>query len=124
MAQDVERRAHVSVGSFTTGWNHQRVQPRPLCSNRYRNGEPLKLTRRANVGLMHRSNQQPYSITSSATVSNLSGMMRPSVLALLRLITSSNSVGASMGSSPGLAPLRILSTKAAERRVMSAMFGP
>ena len=40
------RRFDVADGSFTTGWNHQRVQPRPLCSNRYRNGEPLKLTRR------------------------------------------------------------------------------
>ena len=39
---------HFAFGSFTTGWNHQRVQLRPLCSNRYRNGEPLKLTRRAN----------------------------------------------------------------------------
>ena len=23
--------ANVSCGSFTTGWNHQQVQPRPLC---------------------------------------------------------------------------------------------
>ena len=66
----------------------------------------------------------PYSITSSATVSNLSGIVRPSALAVLRLITSSYSVGCSMGSSPGLAPLSILSTKAVERRVISVMLGP
>jgi hypothetical protein len=65
-----------------------------------------------------------YSITSSASISILSGMLRLSVLTVLRLITSSYSVGCSMGSSPGLAPLSILSTKVAERRIMSAMFGP
>ncbi len=38
------------------------------------------------------------------------GIVRPSALAVLRLITSSNFVGCSTGRSPGLAPLRILST--------------
>jgi|SRR5215468_9016144 len=37
-------------------------------------------------------------------------IVRPSALAVLRLITSSNCVGCSIGSSPALAPLRILST--------------
>jgi hypothetical protein len=98
--------AYDGFGSFTTGWNHQRVQPRPLCSNRYRNGEPLKLTRRANNGSVAR----PHSITSSAVESSLSGTVRPNAFAILRLITNSNVVGCSTGKSAGLAPRRILST--------------
>src|SRR6266852_5483543 len=46
------------------------------------------------------------------------GIVSPRGLAVLRLITSSNVVGCSMGRSPSLAPLRILSTyTAAERKV-------
>ena len=51
-----------------------------------------------------------YWITSSARSSSDCGIVRPSALAVLRLITSSNLVGCSMGKSPGFAPLRILST--------------
>src|SRR5215469_13773265 len=51
-----------------------------------------------------------HSITSSASASNLSGIWRPSALAVLRLITNSNWVGCSTGKSPGLAPLRIRPT--------------
>ena len=51
-----------------------------------------------------------YSITWSARASTYGGIVRPSALAVLRLITSSNCVGCSIGSSPALAPLRILST--------------
>ena len=36
---------------------------------------------------MHRSKQRRYSITSSASVSSVEGIIRPSVLAALRLIT-------------------------------------
>src|SRR3954470_8567557 len=49
-----------------------------------------------------------HSITSSARASNEGGISRPSALAVLRLITSSNLVGCRTGRSPGLAPLRIL----------------
>ena len=52
----------------------------------------------------------PYWITSSARPSSDGGIVRPSALAVLRLITSSNLVGCSTGRSAGLAPLRILST--------------
>src|SRR5438128_8385674 len=51
-----------------------------------------------------------HSITSSARASSVGGTSRPSALAVLRLITSSNVVGCSTGRSAGLAPLRILST--------------
>src|SRR6516164_11301637 len=49
-----------------------------------------------------------HSITSSARANRVDGTWRPSALAVLRLITSSILVGCSTGSSPGLAPLRIL----------------
>ena len=42
--------------------------------------------------------------------------MMPSAFAVFRLITSSNLVGCSTGRSAGFAPLKILSTKAADRR--------
>jgi len=48
-----------------------------------------------------------HSITSSASASNLSGISRPSAFAVLRLITSSNLVGCTIGRSAGLSPLRI-----------------
>jgi hypothetical protein len=47
VAVQIDNRSEDRCGSFTTGWNHQRVQLRPLCSNRYRNGEPMNPTRRA-----------------------------------------------------------------------------
>ena len=45
----------------------------------------------------------------------LGGWVAPSALAVFRLTTRSNVVGSSIGSSPGRAPLRILSTYAATR---------
>src|SRR5262249_43718332 len=51
-----------------------------------------------------------HSITSSATASSLTGISRPSALAVTRLKTSSNLVGCSTGRPPGLVPRMILST--------------
>ena len=51
-----------------------------------------------------------HSITSSARCWRNQGTSRPSALAVLRLMTSSNLVGSSTGRSAGFAPLRILST--------------
>jgi hypothetical protein len=48
-----------------------------------------------------------HSITSSASASNLSGILRPSALAVVKLMTRSNLVGCSTGMSPGFAPRRI-----------------
>jgi hypothetical protein len=59
-------------------------------------------------GLMHRSKQHLYSITSSARVRSVGGTVRPSTLAVFRLTTSSNRVGCWTGSSPGLSPFKIL----------------
>src|SRR5207245_10633384 len=51
-----------------------------------------------------------YWMISSARTRTDCGIVRPSALAVLRLITSSKFVGCSTGRSAGLAPLRILST--------------
>src|SRR5262245_38118319 len=51
-----------------------------------------------------------YSITSSARDRKDSGIVRPSAFAVLRLTTRWILVGNSIASSPGVAPLRILST--------------
>jgi hypothetical protein len=51
-----------------------------------------------------------HSITSSARCSRVCGMVSPSAAAVLRLITSSNRAGRSIGRSPGSAPFRIRST--------------
>src|SRR5262245_27732593 len=52
--------------------------------------------------------EQGHWITSSARASTDRGIVKPSALAVLRLMTSSNLVGCSVGRSAGLAPLRIL----------------
>jgi hypothetical protein len=49
-------------------------------------------------------------ITSSAATSSVSGTVKPSALAVLRLMTSSNFVGCCTGRSAGLVPSKILST--------------
>ena len=51
-----------------------------------------------------------YSITSSARSSSEAGTVRPSVFAVLRLITSWYFVGACTGRLAGLSPLRMRST--------------
>src|SRR4029434_2656722 len=48
-----------------------------------------------------------HSITSSARASSIGGTVRPSALAVLRLITNSSLDGSSIGRSPGCAPLKI-----------------
>src|SRR5262249_16787633 len=65
-----------------------------------------------------------HSITSSARASSVGGTSRPSALAVLRLIASSNLVGSSTGRSEGLAPLRMRSTKVAARHCMSVRSTP
>src|SRR5262249_4824844 len=65
-----------------------------------------------------------YSITLSALVSSVGGIVSPSALAVLRLVISSMIVGCSRGRSAGLAPLRILSTKYAARRKSATLLGP
>jgi len=65
-----------------------------------------------------------HSITSSARASKLGGMVRPRVLAVLRLITNSSFVGSSTGRSAGVAPLTIRSTKYAARKWLRLRLSP
>src|SRR5262249_1848671 len=51
-----------------------------------------------------------HSIARSARRSDRGGTVRPSVLAVLRLMTKEKRVGCSTGMSPGFAPFRTLST--------------
>jgi hypothetical protein len=57
-----------------------------------------------------RSHATTYRITSSARERSVGGMVTPRVLAVFRLMTSSNFMGSSTGKSAGLAPLRMRST--------------
>src|SRR5262249_25436280 len=66
----------------------------------------------------------PHSITSSASASSLSGTVRPSVFAVLRLTTNSYLVGACTGRSTGFAPLRMRSTYSAAGRDWLTRSGP
>src|SRR5262245_3776792 len=65
-----------------------------------------------------------HSITSSASAITVGGTVRPSVVAVLRLMANSNLAGACAGSSAGLAPFKMRSTYEAERRKMSDVSGP
>src|SRR5262245_16238803 len=56
------------------------------------------------------SDLRGHSITSSARASSVGGTVRPSDLAVLRLITSSNLVGCTTGRSAGFSPLRMRPT--------------
>src|ERR1700730_3131898 len=51
-----------------------------------------------------------YSITSSAVASNCGGTVRPSIVAVWELMTSSNLLDCTTGKSAGLAPLRMRPT--------------
>src|SRR5262249_5261260 len=66
----------------------------------------------------------PHSITSSARASSIGGSSRPSVLAVLRLITSSYLVCACTGRSVGFALLRRRRTYPAAGRNCSMLSGP
>src|SRR6266540_5122862 len=63
-------------------------------------------------------------MASSAFSSTDGGIVSPRDLAVLRLITSANLVGCSMGRSAGFAPFRILSTYTAASPAMSTKLAP
>src|SRR5262249_13774350 len=80
--------------------------PHALCLLRARRERP----RRRRAAYSRDKLSPPHSITSSARARIESGMVTPSVLAILRSTIRSNLVGCWTGRSEGLAPLRILST--------------
>src|SRR5262249_16954434 len=63
--------------------------------------------RSAKTGCEQSQQGSPYSITSSAVASNDGDTVRPSILAVWALMTSSNLLDCTTGKSAGLAPLRI-----------------
>jgi hypothetical protein len=98
--------ANVAMGHLRP--NHSAPVPTNVgyASNSDQIGEMPRTTLSAKSGLMHCSKQPLYSITSSAIARTPDGMLRPSALAVLRLITNSNLVGCTTGRSAGLSPLR------------------
>jgi hypothetical protein len=88
--------------ALALGMQRWRLPPRQWSARSWRNSNA--------PGLPKAGARLPYSITSSARISIDCGTVRPSSLAVLRLMTSSNRVGCSTGRSAGLAPLRILPT--------------
>jgi hypothetical protein len=70
------------------------------------------------------SHRYAHSIISSASCWRCKGTSRPIALAALRLMTSSNFVGACTGSSAGFSPLRMRSTYVAARRKLSIWSTP
>jgi hypothetical protein len=60
------------------------------------------------VRFVPKADMRRYSITSSAMARMPDGMAKPSALAVLRLMTSSNLTSWMIGRSPGFSPLRIL----------------
>jgi hypothetical protein len=64
------------------------------------------------------------STTKAARANNDAGIANPNAFAVVRLMTSSNFVGCSMGRSAGFAPRRILSTSSAARRNIAGYIAP
>jgi hypothetical protein len=81
-------------------------------------------TRCARSRYMHRKRIVGYSIKSSAIESRAGEIVRPSALAVVRLITSSNLTGACTGRSPGFSPRRIRCTYDAAPRNCSVVSIP
>src|SRR5204863_5625511 len=69
-------------------------------------------------------NREFYSITCSALANTLTGIVMPREFAVFKLITSSNFVDCSTGTSAGFAPCSILSATSAARRYMVEKFTP
>src|SRR5215470_16217586 len=83
--------------------------------------------RRGEEPTSERAKERPpfhYSITSSARASSDGGTVRPSALAVLRLMTNRNVVACWIGISLGLAPRRTLSTMSAAFRTASSRLYP
>jgi hypothetical protein len=85
---------HSKLGCSTSGMGQLHALPRRSISVRFTSNEQTPAVRvecdaMCTFGLMHRS-KNPYSITSSARISNAGGNVMPNALAVLRLMISSN----------------------------------
>src|SRR5262249_48819957 len=101
-----QRRVEGVLGFFTCGFHLRMTGVRP---------------RRSRAAEQRDEFAARHSITSSARASKIGGRSKPKALAVFRLTTNSNLVPCRTGRSAGFAPLRILSTKLAERYHMSLM---
>ena len=101
------RLANVAVGS-KAALADLKCDFRSTSNNGHHQADPVGPVR-ATSGLMHRSNYA-YSTTSSAIASTPDEIVRPSVLAVLVLMTSSNLIGCSTGRSAGFSPFKIFAT--------------
>jgi hypothetical protein len=100
---------HEYVAWLSSGWSDPRIRRQLSCPCQDRQLHPRKPTTPAlnQSALRTNSCRTPlYSITSSATASHLSGIVRSSAFAVLRLITSSNFVDCMTGRSAGFSPFR------------------
>jgi len=110
-------RASASVSSFVSSF---KTIDRVSLVDQFAFGAMMKLQRSAIIeaGLLfpykptlsNCSKAASYSITASARTSTLAGTSRSSALAVLRLSTVSNLVGACTGKSAGFSPFRMRST--------------
>jgi hypothetical protein len=100
----LERRAALAIFRIVLGERHQRADASHALLPARREGpsDRRAAEERDELAAFH-----SHSITSSASASNLSGISRPRVLAVLRLMTSSSLFTCSTGKSAGLTPLRI-----------------
>src|SRR5262249_12576995 len=123
------------------------LDPTELAQSLYKSGGPLALGRRC--GRAHepdhrhrrllRVHRQPpsrraaderyelapfHSLPASARACSVGAMSRPSALAVLRLIRTSNLVGCVIAISAAFAQLKILTPTAAGPRLRSGIFGP
>jgi len=102
------RRSHRPRNLLRTG----RSRRFSMAWEAYHESLPLAPAMERIDGLVHPYDNDAYTywIISSARSRTDCGLVRPSALAVLRLMTSSNLIGCWTGRSPGLKPLRILST--------------
>jgi len=83
---------NVAVGSKADKPSGAKIHLCPLWSKSDQILRRSEMTLSAKSGLMHRSKQHLYSITASAWVRSVGGIVRPSDFTVARLVVSSNFV--------------------------------
>src|SRR5262249_30194275 len=119
LPQTSEKCAQVRIGVGGSKQQHA-DPPHPLALLRLRRERP----RGRRAAEKRDELAAPHSITSSARCWKNKGTSRPSAFAVLRLITSSNFVGCSMGKSFGCIPCKTLRTNLAPCRTAAGLSAP
>jgi hypothetical protein len=89
---------------------HGASTERPQWPNQAAPSPPTSKIRDVDLPFPRDDSTTHYWITSSAVANSVSGMVRPSALAVLRLMANTNLVSSWIGRSPGFSPLRMRST--------------